>query len=77
MDNEKYVPLDTLKSFSNELTNWEQDLGVMISEIRAYAPKGINGEIEENSFLKVRQAQLQITRFIHERLNNIIKEFEV
>lgn len=77
MDNEKYVPLDTLKSFSNELTNWEQELETLISEIRAYAPKGTNGKIEENSFLKVKQAQLQITRFIHEGLNNIIKEFEV
>lgn len=77
MNNEKYVPLDTLKSFSNELTSWEQDFEAMISEIRAYAPKGMSGEVEENSFLKVKQAQLQITRLIHEGLNNIIKEFEV
>lgn len=77
MDNEKYVPLDTLKSFSSELTNWEQDLGALISEIRAYAPRGMNGEIEENSFLKVKQPQLQMARFIHEGLNNIIKKFEV
>lgn len=53
-----------LEEFECNLSSWIKDLTRDINEIKLYAPKSSNGEIEECSYLKVKQAQLDVLRSI-------------
>jgi midasin (ATPase involved in ribosome maturation) len=50
--------------FELNLSSWINDITRDINEIKLYAPKSSNGEIEECSYLKVKQAQLEVLRCI-------------
>lgn len=53
-----------LVEFEQNINSWIKDLTRDINEIKLYAPKSSNGEIEECSYLKVKQAQLDVLRSI-------------
>lgn len=50
--------------FEQNINSWIKELTYDVAEIKLYAPKSSNGEIEECSFLKVKQAQLDVLRSI-------------
>ncbi len=60
--------------FKQDLFAMESRAEAIITDIKGYAPKGINGDIEECSYLRVKQAQREIIRTIRARLDDILKE---
>ena len=53
-----------LNEFECNLSGLIKEITRDINEIKLYAPKSSNGEIEECSYLKVKQAQLDVLRSI-------------
>lgn len=60
--------------FKQDLFDMECRAEVIITDIKGYAPKGINGDIEECSYLRVKQAQREIIHKIRVRFDNILKD---
>ena len=60
--------------FKQDLLAMEGRAEAIIKDIKSYAPKGINGDIEECSYLRVKQAQREIICAIRARFDDILKE---
>lgn len=65
-----------LNEFECNLSSWINDITRDINEIKLYAPKSSNGEIEECSFLKVKQAQLEVLRSIQLSFRNVLERLK-
>lgn len=65
-----------LDKFESDLSSWLNDLTYVVEEIKFFAPKSSNGEIEECSYLKVKQAQLEVLRSIHLSFKNVLEQLK-
>jgi hypothetical protein len=66
--------IEKLYTFKEDLFAMEVKAEVIINDIKGYAPKGINGDIEECSYLRVKQAQREMIHTIRVRFDNILKD---